>query len=201
MNSNSNKVRIIALYIQYREGVPDEDRRRLYQHARLTRPEVDAVNALVHLGMRINRVRYCLTWMILSFRALTRVLRGPQGPGDKDLKRRIKQKQSSDEEYELSRYKPLIRTVIEVRLRVSPLVIAHRAGDGGRTTSMASSTRPASPTSRTILKLRLPHPACGQRQHRRPRCGVQSRAGIVQRAQPVRRAKRANGCSCSSRAV
>ena len=55
--SNSNKVRIIALYIQYREGVPDEDRRRLYQHARLSRPEMDAVNALVHLGVRIGRVR------------------------------------------------------------------------------------------------------------------------------------------------
>jgi syntaxin-binding protein 1 len=38
-----------------------------------------------------------------------------QGPGDKDLKRRIKQKQSNEEEYELSRYKPLLRTVIEVR--------------------------------------------------------------------------------------
>ena len=59
MDSNSNKVRIIALYIQYREGVPDEDRRRLYQHARLTLPEQDAVNALVHLGVRINRVRTC----------------------------------------------------------------------------------------------------------------------------------------------
>ncbi|KAI0272325.1 Sec1-like protein [Gloeopeniophorella convolvens] len=87
---NSNKVRIIALYIQYREGVPDEDRRRLYQHARLTRPEIEAVNSLVHLGVRINR-----------------------GPGDKDLKRRLRQKQSAEEEYELSRYKPLLRTVIE----------------------------------------------------------------------------------------
>ena len=38
-----------------------------------------------------------------------------QGPGDKDLKRRIKHKQSNEEEYELSRYKPLLRTVIEVR--------------------------------------------------------------------------------------
>lgn len=54
--SNSNKVRIIALYIQHREGVPDEDRRRLYQHARLTMAEQDAVNALVHLGVRISRV-------------------------------------------------------------------------------------------------------------------------------------------------
>ncbi|ETW79215.1 hypothetical protein HETIRDRAFT_323546 [Heterobasidion irregulare TC 32-1] len=87
---NANKVRIIALYIQYREGVPDEDRRRLYQHARLSLPEQDAVNALVHLGVRISR-----------------------GPGDKDIKRKLKHKMSNEEEYELSRYKPLLRTVLE----------------------------------------------------------------------------------------
>ncbi|EIM86902.1 Sec1-like snare protein [Stereum hirsutum FP-91666 SS1] len=86
---NSNKVRIIALYIQYREGVPDEDRRRLYQHARLTMAEQDAVNALVHLGVRISR-----------------------GPADKDVKKRLKQKPTEDEEYDLSRFKPLVRTVI-----------------------------------------------------------------------------------------
>jgi hypothetical protein len=54
--SNPNKVRIVALYIQFREGVPDEDRRRLYQHARLSLSEQDAINALVHLGVRISRV-------------------------------------------------------------------------------------------------------------------------------------------------
>jgi hypothetical protein len=54
---NLNKVRIIALYIQHRDGVPDEDRRRLYQHARLTLPEQDAINALIHLGVKISKVR------------------------------------------------------------------------------------------------------------------------------------------------
>jgi syntaxin-binding protein 1 len=53
---NPNKVRIVALYIQHRDGVPDEDRRRLYQHARLTLAEQDAVNALAHMGIRIGRV-------------------------------------------------------------------------------------------------------------------------------------------------
>jgi syntaxin-binding protein 1 len=53
---NANKVRIIALYIQFRDGVPDEDRRRLYQHARLTLAEQDAVNALLRMGVRISRV-------------------------------------------------------------------------------------------------------------------------------------------------
>lgn len=54
--SNANKVRVVALYIQHRDGVPEEDRRRLYQHARLSLAEQDAVNALVHFGTRINRV-------------------------------------------------------------------------------------------------------------------------------------------------
>ncbi|KAG2011621.1 Ras opposite [Coprinopsis cinerea AmutBmut pab1-1] len=88
--SNINKVRIISLYIQYRDGVPDEDRRRLYQHARLSLAEQDAVNALAHLGVRLSR-----------------------GPNDKDRKK-IKQKPTRDDEYELSRFKPAIRAVLEV---------------------------------------------------------------------------------------
>lgn len=55
-----HKVRIICLYIQYRDGVPDEDRRRLYQHARLTLAEQDAVNALVYLGVKISKVLFSL---------------------------------------------------------------------------------------------------------------------------------------------
>ena len=54
--SSKDKVRIIALYIMFRDGVPDEDRRRLFEHARLSRSEQDAVNSLVHLGVRIARV-------------------------------------------------------------------------------------------------------------------------------------------------
>ncbi|KAK0239011.1 Sec1-like snare protein [Armillaria nabsnona] len=86
---NANKVRVIALYIQHRDGVPDEDRRRLYQHARLSLAEQDAVNALALLGVRISR-----------------------GPNDRDIKKKIKQK-PKDDEYELSRFKPLLKTVIE----------------------------------------------------------------------------------------
>lgn len=86
----ANKVRIVALYIQYRDGVSEEDRRRLYQHAGLSLAEQDAVNALVHLG--------------------TRTLRGPS---DKDTKKKLKQKAGRDEEYELSRYKPLLRIALE----------------------------------------------------------------------------------------
>jgi hypothetical protein len=40
----------------YRDGVPDEDRKRLYQHARLGLHEMDAVNNLVYMGVNVNKV-------------------------------------------------------------------------------------------------------------------------------------------------
>ncbi|TFY68838.1 hypothetical protein EVJ58_g779 [Rhodofomes roseus] len=101
---NANKVRIIALYIQYRDGVPDEDRRRLYQHARLSMAEQDAVNALVHFGVRVTR-----------------------GPGDKDIKKRLRHKPNQDDEYELSRFKPMLQTILEdhVRDRLDQIVFPY----------------------------------------------------------------------------
>lgn len=65
---------MIALYIMYRDGVPDEDRRRLYQHARLGMVEQDAVNALVHLGVRVARVGDAILYFSLSHTCLCRVL-------------------------------------------------------------------------------------------------------------------------------
>ena len=58
--------------------------------------EIDAINGLTHLGVRITR-----------------------GPGDKDIKRKVKSKVTSDEEYDLSRYKPVLQTVLDVRLKPS----------------------------------------------------------------------------------
>lgn len=37
-----------------------------------------------------------------------------QGPNDRDTKKKIKQKPNNDEEYELSRFKPSLKTVLEV---------------------------------------------------------------------------------------
>jgi syntaxin-binding protein 1 len=87
---NLHKVRIICLYIQYRDGVPDEDRRRSYQHARLTIAEQDAVNSLMYLGVKISK-----------------------NPTDKDSKKSKHHKATTGEEYELSRFKPCLKTVIE----------------------------------------------------------------------------------------
>jgi hypothetical protein len=55
-NRQLDKVRVIALYILFRDGVADEDRRRLFQHARLSITEQDSVNNLVHLGAKVIKV-------------------------------------------------------------------------------------------------------------------------------------------------
>ncbi|KAK8849808.1 hypothetical protein IAR55_005144 [Kwoniella newhampshirensis] len=88
--SSLDKVRIMALYILFRDGVADEDRRRLYQHARLSITEQDMVNNLVHLGVKVIK------------------------DNSRSSKSRIKQKPSNQEgEYELSRYKPVVQIVLE----------------------------------------------------------------------------------------
>ena len=111
-------MRITALYVQYRDGVPDEDRRRLFQHARLSLAEQDAVNALTYLGARITRVRLLFSPFPLQLTVSV------QGPNDRDTRRRLKHRQKNEDEYELSRYKPLLRTVLEVRTQVFPALVA-----------------------------------------------------------------------------
>ncbi|CEH18084.1 sec1-like protein [Ceraceosorus bombacis] len=92
--SNADKVRIIALYIMYSEGVPDEDRKRLFQHARLGLHEMDAVDNLVHLGAR--------------------VLKDPQNSGwDAWFKKGKRRQAPGENEYELSRYQPLVKLMLE----------------------------------------------------------------------------------------
>ncbi|CEL61750.1 Protein transport protein sec1 OS=Schizosaccharomyces pombe (strain 972 / ATCC 24843) GN=sec1 PE=3 SV=1 [Rhizoctonia solani AG-1 IB] len=88
--SSTDKARLIALYIMYRDGVSDEDKRRLYQHARLSNMDQDAVNALTYLGARIVR-----------------------GTADRDIKRKLKQKSATNYEYDQSRYQPVLQTVLE----------------------------------------------------------------------------------------
>ncbi|WFD43855.1 syntaxin binding protein 1 [Malassezia psittaci] len=97
--SNPDKVRIIALYIMFCDGVHDEDRKRLFQHARLGHGEMTTVNNLVNLGARIVRESSGSTLDVI-FRK----------------KRKQLKSRSSSFNYDVSRYQPLIRTMIEDHL-------------------------------------------------------------------------------------
>ncbi|WFD22505.1 syntaxin binding protein 1 [Malassezia equina] len=100
--SGSDKVRIIALYILFCDGVQDEDRRRLFQHARLTGGEMAAVNNLVHLSARVVRETSASS-LDAIFRKRRKTL-APRLPA------------AGQAEYELSRFQPLIRTMMEDHL-------------------------------------------------------------------------------------
>ncbi len=92
--TNTDKVRIIALYIMYCDGVPDEDRKRLFQHARLGRYEMDAVDNLVHLGAQVVRDATASGW-------------------DAWFKKGKRKQQPGENEFELSRYQPLVKLMVE----------------------------------------------------------------------------------------
>ncbi|WRT69868.1 uncharacterized protein IL334_006859 [Kwoniella shivajii] len=132
-----DKVRIMALYILFRDGVADEDRRRLYQHARLSISEQDMVNNLIHLGAKVIK------------------------DSSRSSKSRIKQKPTNQEgEYELSRYKPIVQMVLEDQsasrldqtnfpyLRDAPVEAntSLRAGNSLAAPSQSGSLRSARPT-------------------------------------------------------
>ncbi|KAL4402456.1 syntaxin binding protein 1 [Malassezia pachydermatis] len=97
--SNGDKVRIIALYILQCDGVHEEDRRRLFQHARLTGGEAVTINNLAHLGARVVREQ-SQSSLDAIFRKRRKTL-APKLPA------------AGQAEYELSRFQPLIRTMIE----------------------------------------------------------------------------------------
>ena len=84
-------MRIIVLYIQYRDGVPEEDRRRLYQHARLSLAEIDAIKAIEKMGVKVGKE-----------------------PGGRDTKKSKLKQKPTDDDYDLSRFKPLLKTMLEV---------------------------------------------------------------------------------------
>jgi syntaxin-binding protein 1 len=87
--SSKDKVRIIALYILYRDGVPEEDRKRLFQHAHLALHEQDMINNLKFLGLDISKE------LKTSRKAV------------------LKQRQLEDV-YDISRFQPVLKLMLDV---------------------------------------------------------------------------------------
>lgn len=107
-----DKVRIIALYIMHRDGVPEGDKKRLYQHARLALHEMDAIDNLTHLGLNVNKVMprrglvlACVQMLMLSL--------APLQDSGKKRKPLFKQREEEDA-YDISRYQPALRFMLEV---------------------------------------------------------------------------------------
>lgn len=99
--SSKDKVRIIALYILYRNGVPEEDRKRLFQHAHLALHEMDMINNIKYLGLDISKE-------LKSSR-----------------KQAVKQRQLEDV-YDISRYQPVIKLMLDVSDLISEYCLFER---------------------------------------------------------------------------
>ncbi|KAF8605962.1 Sec1-like snare protein [Ceratobasidium sp. AG-I] len=150
--TSTDKARLIALYIMYRDGVSDEDRRRLFQHAKLSTMDQDAVNGLTYLGSRVMRT-----------------------PADRDIKRKLKQKAAAQYDYDQSRYQPVLQTVLEDHFsgKLDPSVFPYVKDAppaapplGSSLGSFRSSPQPSSPAS-APTSLRSQKPSW----HKAPRAG------------------------------
>ncbi|CAG8587751.1 3584_t:CDS:10 [Dentiscutata erythropus] len=53
--SSYTKVRVLMLYMMYKNGILEEDRRKLLAHARISLPENDAINNLTMFGVKLIR--------------------------------------------------------------------------------------------------------------------------------------------------
>ncbi|KAI8986322.1 Sec1-like protein [Pilobolus umbonatus] len=94
--SSADKARLLMLYIIWKEGgLFEDDKRKLLEHAKLKGELRDAINNLPLIGVKVTRVR------------------NPEKSFFK--KRRDRSKRNKDEEtpYELSRYVPVVKKVME----------------------------------------------------------------------------------------
>ncbi|CAJ0762827.1 22724_t:CDS:2, partial [Entrophospora sp. SA101] len=90
--SSINKVRILMLYMMYKNGVLEEDRIKLLAYARISLEENEAINNLVFFGVKL--------------------LRPPVGKIPKKIKK-YRQKPGDDVRYQISRYVPKLKLVLE----------------------------------------------------------------------------------------
>lgn len=89
--TQNDKVRLLMLYIIFKEGILDEDRRKLFTHAKLDVKEDTSITNLALLGVK-----------------LTRSQKEKRKKEDKKTK-----KNESDAAFELSRYKTQLKTILE----------------------------------------------------------------------------------------
>lgn len=94
-----DKARLLMLYIISKEGgIFEDDKHKLLEHARLPPELRAAVNNLSLLGVKVTRER--------------------QKPGEKSLRKKKDRRRGPRNEempYELSRYVPVLKKIMEVR--------------------------------------------------------------------------------------
>ncbi|CAJ0836893.1 2377_t:CDS:10 [Entrophospora sp. SA101] len=89
--SSVDRVRMLMLYMMYKNGIFDDDRRKLLAHAGISSQDSEAINNLGLFGVKL--------------------VKSPQG--NKRKVKKYRQKPGEEIEYEISRYVPRIKLVLE----------------------------------------------------------------------------------------
>jgi len=147
----------------HRDGVPEGDKKRLYQHARLALHEMDAIDNLKHLGVNVDKVR--------SPPSSSRLARARTGTDavvvvttqDSGKKRKALFKQrEEDDSYDISRYQPQLRYMLEEhfagKLDHSVFPYVRDAPVGSSSTLSRSSASPAANAPPSTGSLRSARP-------------------------------------------
>ncbi|CAG8485741.1 1510_t:CDS:10 [Paraglomus occultum] len=92
--SSYNKVRMLLLYMMYKNGIIEEDRRKLLAHARISYDENDAINNTLLFGVKL--------------------IRSPLGS---DKSKKSKQKVNNEGAYDISRYVPQLKIHLENHIK------------------------------------------------------------------------------------
>ncbi|TPX45932.1 hypothetical protein SeMB42_g00060 [Synchytrium endobioticum] len=99
---NADKLRLLALYIIAQEGIQDDARRRLLEHARLSAEESQGITNLSILGVRLS-----------SRMQKTREQKGRYTYWGHKLEKKGKKRRDDDMPYDLSRYIPIHKYILE----------------------------------------------------------------------------------------
>ncbi|OUM61424.1 hypothetical protein PIROE2DRAFT_12577 [Piromyces sp. E2] len=101
-----DKLRLLILYIICYDGVPQDDLRKLVEHAHMMNPELDIINNFKYLGVNLKS----------SQLKDLKPKRGYDSMWEKEKVKRKLNKNDEEESYELSRYVSTLKYVIEDNL-------------------------------------------------------------------------------------
>ena len=96
----SDRLRLIALYLLYKDGLIPGDLQKLLAHAQLPPPQADVINGLEHLGATVRR-------SLKDSKPTTQTL----------FSRKPQPAPAGQEEYSLSRYTPSLQLMLENHVR------------------------------------------------------------------------------------
>jgi len=101
---NYDKLRLLLLYIICYDGIPQDDLRKLVEHARIHNPDLDLISNFKYLGVNLKS----------STLKDLKPKRGYDSMWEKEKVKRKLNKNDDEESYELSRYVSTLKYVIEV---------------------------------------------------------------------------------------